>query len=65
MRDTPYWRVVQIGMILGGATLLVTLAMVVLYWLLVPEFSLATLIDCIRPYVPLRYAALAFTASSL
>ncbi len=61
MRD----RLTQIGFGLAATALVAALGAGLLYWLLVPDISLSTLIDRVWPYVPLRYAALAFAASSL
>jgi hypothetical protein len=65
MRDRLRLRLTQIGFGLAATTLVASLGMGLLYWFLVPDISLPTLIDRIRPYVPLRYAALAFGTWSL
>lgn len=65
MRDTLHHRVIQIGIGLAGAILLVAASMSLLCWYFAPEISLSTLIEHIRPCLPLRYEALAFEARSL
>jgi hypothetical protein len=65
MRDRLRLRVAQIAFGLAAAALVTALGVSLLYWLLVPEISLSTLIDLIQPYVPLRYEPLALRAWSL
>ena len=64
MRGRLRQRITQVSFGLAATSLLAALGMGLLYWLLVPEISPSALIDRIRPYLPLRYEALALRAWS-
>jgi hypothetical protein len=64
MRGRLRQRITQVSFGLAATSLLAALGMGLLYWLLVPEISLSAFIDRIRPYLPLRYEALALRAWS-
>ena len=63
MRDSLQQRAIQIG--LGLVGLVIAFGLGILYWFLVPEISLLTLLDRISPYLPLRYEAIVLRGGAL